>query len=127
MRREVRVLKADWERLRRAYPDWSEERLVGEMLLRGRRRTAGEPRESVWPEATALERLAWLRGWTPRLAASVATLGFELVGNRSRLEEATRLEEMTYRRDLELKKDGSSEANGERHGPALVALRARVG
>ncbi len=105
MRRSVEILKTDWERLRRAYPDIDPEQLAKEMLVRGRRRVQGEAREAIPPDSTDEERLEWLRGWTPRMAASMATLGFELVRNRSRLDKATQLEEMTYQRDLELKKD----------------------
>lgn len=105
MRRSVEILRTDWERLRRAYPEADPEQLVQEMLDRGRRRVASEAREAIPPEATPQERFVWLREWTPRMAASMATLRFDLVRNRARLERATRLEEATYQRDLELKKD----------------------
>jgi uncharacterized small protein (DUF1192 family) len=104
-KRTIEILKGDWERLRRAYPDVDEDQLLSEIVLRGRRATAGEPQETIQAEGTLQERLEWLRAWTPRMAASMATLGFELVKNRGRLAEATRLEELTYTRDVELKMD----------------------
>jgi uncharacterized small protein (DUF1192 family) len=105
MRKSVAILKGDWERLRRAFPDTDHDQLVGRMAVRGRRRVAGELQQPVRTDAPLQERLAWLRTWTPRLAGSIATLGFELVRDRGRLEQAAQLEETTYRRDLELKKD----------------------
>jgi uncharacterized small protein (DUF1192 family)/ribosome modulation factor len=105
MTRRVEILRTDWERLRRAYPEMDPDQLAKELLVRGQRRVAGQAQESIPPTAALEERLAWLRGWTPRLAASLATLGFELVRNRTRLDKATEREELTYQRDLELKKE----------------------
>jgi hypothetical protein len=103
MRRSIEILKADWERLLRAYAGMDEARLLMELMARGRRRTAGEPPEPVPSDAPLAERLEWLRTWTPRMAASIATLGFDLVKSRGRLPEARRLEDLTYQRDVELK------------------------
>jgi hypothetical protein len=100
----VRILRSDWERLVRARGGEGDG-LAREVVERGLRRLADEPPEEFPPEGPSPERLAWLRRSVPRRAASVATLGHQLVTTRSRLTRAEDLEDRTYQRDLELKKD----------------------
>ena len=113
MRATTRVLHGDWERFRRANPDTDEDALATEIVVRGRRRLAGEWEEFIGPDVSREDRLEWLRRWIPRLAADIATLGFDLVENRGRAAEAARLEEATYQHDIELKKDVIPELKAE--------------
>jgi hypothetical protein len=103
--RRVEILRRDWDRLRRSYPRTAERELLAEVVARGRELLDEEIRDSIASEAPLGERLAWLRRWTPRRAASVATLGFELVRNRNRLAEASRLEVFTTQRYLDLNRE----------------------
>lgn len=65
--RKIEILRTDWERVRRARPTFDEDKLVRELLLRGRRLIREEPQESILPDAASEQRLAWLRRWTPRI------------------------------------------------------------
>lgn len=49
--------------------------------------------------------MAWLRRWVPRKAASIATLGFELVKNRDRLARASGFEQQVTKRYIELNRE----------------------
>jgi len=103
--RTIEILKTDWDRLRQAYPDMKEAELLGAALARGRQQLAEEPQESMSPQAALHERLAWLRRWTPRKAASVAALGFELVKSRDRLAKASQFEEFVTGRYIQLNRE----------------------
>jgi uncharacterized small protein (DUF1192 family) len=99
------ILRADWERLRRAYPDLEERDLVREVVARGKRLAGQQVDETIDPSTSRDRRLTWLRAWVPRQAASIATLGFDLVKNRDRLARASDVEERTYQRHLELNRE----------------------
>jgi hypothetical protein len=103
--RSVEILRTDWERLRLAYPETSEEDLIRAITARGRTRLDEPRQESIDPQAPREQRLAWLRRWAPRKAGSVATLGFELVKNRVRLAEASELEGRVSGRYVELHRE----------------------
>jgi len=99
----IRILAGDWDRLQRVHQ--GREPLASELLDRGRQLAAEVPVERLPADAPLPERLDWLTRSVPRRAASIATLGYELVMNRGRLERSTELEKTTYERDLELQKD----------------------
>ncbi len=103
--RTIEILKTDWLRLRRAYPSMSDEELQSAIMERGRRHVAEEPQESIDPHLPIQQRLVWLRRWTPRKAASIAALGYELVKNRDRLARASRFEQHVYNRYIELNRE----------------------
>jgi hypothetical protein len=103
--RSIEILRRDWDRLRQAYPSMAEQELLAEVVTRGRRLVGEELQDSIAPDAPPGERLAWLRRCTPRRAASIATVGFDLVRNRDRLDEASRLEEFTTQRYLDLNRE----------------------
>jgi hypothetical protein len=122
VKRAVEILSPDWERLRRAHPETDRDQLTRDMVLRGRRQVASDPEESIRTDAPAEQRLAWLRRWTPRKAASIATLGFDLVKSRDRLSKAARFEQHVSQRYLELNreviprlKDRANELRAEIH------------
>jgi len=96
----IRILAGDWDRLQRVHQ--GREPLASELLDRGRQLAAEVPVERLPADAPLPERLDWLTRSVPRRAASIATLGYELVMNRGRLERSTELEKTTYERDLEL-------------------------
>jgi hypothetical protein len=101
----VEILRGDWERLRQAFPDLDERDLVREIAARGKRLAERQVEEAIDPNEPRDRRLTWLRTWVPRQAASVATLGFDLVKNRGRLAAASGLEERTHQRYVELNRD----------------------
>jgi hypothetical protein len=103
--RAVEVLEADWERLRRARPGTDPVGLLRAVVDRGRRLVAEEVEATIAPDAPVAERVAWLRRRVPRKAASVATLGFDLVMTRRRLDRAVHLEERVSRRYVELNRE----------------------
>ena len=100
----VRLLAADWGRLRAAYPGLDDERLVTQALAHGRDLLAELPTEP--PTRGSLDRrLEWLRRWFPRKAGSIAVQGFDLVEHLRRHAQAGEIERETYQVHLELNKD----------------------
>lgn len=91
MKSPVGILADDWERLRRCYPDVSEEELTRLALVRGA--------EIV--DASEDDRRAKIIGE----AAIVAMVRFRLVMGRDRAEVAVERERETYELHLELDKD----------------------
>jgi len=105
MSRSVEILAADWRRLREAHPEADDRGLVEEMLGRGRGILGDPPEDRIPSDLPAPERLARLRRWFPRKAASVAVQRFDFVTSRERFALAADRERESYERHLELDKD----------------------
>ncbi len=91
MKRAVEILADDWERLRRCYPDMTEEELTRRAIIRG----------VEIADASEADRRAKIF----RETAIVAMVRFRLVMGRDRAEVAVERERETYEQHLELEKD----------------------
>jgi len=104
MIRRVTVLRVEWEGIRGAFPDASEEHLVEAAMARG----AALLRESDMPspgDPSARRRVEFLRSQVVHRAAAVSAYRHGLVAVRDRLRVARTEEGQTYEQGILLDRD----------------------
>jgi hypothetical protein len=102
---QVPILRADWDRLRAAYPGIDDHPLCRRALERGDEVLASDPSEPARDGDPTVEQVRQLRSFVARRAASLAVYRHELVAHRERLPRAEAAERASYERHLELEKD----------------------
>lgn len=105
MRRSVEVLRNEWEMLRRACPDGTDEERIASLIERGLAVIERAHADGTPDDLPGGDRIARLRTAVVLKAAGVAVHRFDLVTQRDRLSAARREERATYERHLALHRD----------------------